>query len=63
MSILVVNQSVIDTFASAFTMITMTLVMDMKTTGLSRDSVYDHDDYDDVSDGYEDNWSVPCQRL
>jgi len=38
MSILVVNQSVIDMFASFFTFF---LLMDRKMTGLSRDSVYD----------------------
>jgi len=38
MSILVVNQSVIDTFASLFSFL---LLMDRKVTGLSHDSAYD----------------------
>jgi len=38
MSILVVNQSVIDMFASVFSFL---LLMDRKMTGLSRDSAYD----------------------
>jgi len=38
MSILIVNQSVIDTCASFFNLL---LVIEMKMTGLSRDSIYD----------------------
>jgi len=38
MSILVINQSVIDMFASVFSFL---LLMDRKMTGLSRDSAYD----------------------
>ena len=38
MNILVVNQSVIDMFASLFSLI---FVVDLKMTGMSRDSIYD----------------------
>jgi len=41
MSILVVNQSVLDTLASGFMMMSMTSLVDTETTGLSHDSTYD----------------------
>jgi len=41
MSILIVNQSVIDMFASFFTLILSLLVTKNNMTGLSRDSSYD----------------------